>query len=75
MATFLVGLQKPFFCNATMKRDDVTPETRRLVTPRHDVEAPGALVMPRPSDTHQVTVTDGLSVDYLSRNQHSVISH
>ncbi|KAJ7372133.1 DNA repair and recombination protein rad54b [Desmophyllum pertusum] len=33
---------------------DVTTETRQSVTPRHDVNAPGALVMPRPSATHQL---------------------
>lgn len=30
-------------------------ETRQAVTPRHDVNTPGALVMPRPNATHQVT--------------------
>ncbi|KAJ7372112.1 DNA repair and recombination protein rad54b [Desmophyllum pertusum] len=45
------GLNKPFVCN--VKRD-VTTETRQVVTPRHDVNAPGALVMPRPSATHQL---------------------
>ncbi|XP_078362706.1 DNA repair and recombination protein RAD54B-like isoform X2 [Oculina patagonica] len=45
------GLHKPFVCN--VKRD-VTNETRQVVTPRHDVNAPGALVLPRPSATHQL---------------------
>ncbi|KAJ7372149.1 DNA repair and recombination protein rad54b [Desmophyllum pertusum] len=45
------GLNKPFVCN--VKRD-VTTETRQVVTPGHDVNAPGALVMPRPSATHQL---------------------
>ena len=36
-------------------KGDVKTETRQAVTPRHDVHAPGALVMPRPNATHQVT--------------------
>ena len=31
-------------------------ETKKIATPRHDANAPGALVMPRPSATHQVSV-------------------
>ena len=49
---FYQGLHKPFVCN--VKRD-VTTETRKAVTPRHDVNSPGALVMPRPNASHQVT--------------------
>lgn len=45
------GLHKPFVCN--VKRD-VKTETRKAVTPRHDVNSPGALVMPRPSASHQL---------------------
>ena len=30
-------------------------ETKKIATPRHDANAPGALVMPRPSATHQVS--------------------
>jgi len=45
------GLHKPFVCN--VKRD-VTTETRKAVTPRHDVNSPGALVMPRPNASHQL---------------------
>lgn len=33
----------------------MTTETRKAVTPRHDVNSPGALVMPRPNASHQVT--------------------
>jgi len=29
-------------------------DTRKLVLPRHDVNTPGALVMPRPSAAHQL---------------------
>ena len=30
-------------------------ETKKIATPRHDANSPGALVMPRPSATHQVS--------------------
>lgn len=45
------GTPKPFVCN--VKRDTLV-DTRNLVLPRHDVNTPGALVMPRPSAAHQV---------------------
>lgn len=64
------GFVKPFACN--VKRD-ATTESRQVVTPRHDVNAPGALVMPRPSATHQVTCTP-VSKFCLSRWDYSQIS-
>ncbi|XP_067033427.1 DNA repair and recombination protein RAD54B-like isoform X3 [Acropora muricata] len=45
------GTPKPFVCN--VKRDTLV-DTRKLVLPRHDVNTPGALVMPRPSAAHQL---------------------
>ena len=50
---FSQGFVKPYSSN--VKRD-VTTDTRQMVAPRHDVNAPGAVVMPRPSATHQVTI-------------------
>ncbi|XP_027053891.1 DNA repair and recombination protein RAD54B-like [Pocillopora damicornis] len=44
------GFVKPYSSN--VKRD-VTTDTRQMVAPRHDVNAPGAVVMPRPNATHQ----------------------
>ncbi|XP_074637415.1 DNA repair and recombination protein RAD54B-like isoform X3 [Acropora palmata] len=45
------GTPKPFVCN--VNRDKLV-DTRKLVLPRHDVNTPGALVMPRPSAAHQL---------------------
>ena len=50
---FFQGFVKPYSSN--VKRD-VTTDTRQMVAPRHDVNAPGAVVMPRPNATHQVTI-------------------
>jgi len=62
------GLLKPFVCN--VKRDK-TVETRRVVTPRHDVNTPGALVMPRPSATHQLEHNrDGLEIVDVAVDPH-----
>lgn len=44
-------LPKPFV--SKVKRD-VTVDTRKPVLARHDVNAPGALVLPRPSASHQL---------------------
>ena len=50
---FFQGFIKPYSSN--VKRD-VTTDTRQMVAPRHDINAPGAVVMPRPSATHQVII-------------------
>lgn len=50
---FFRGFIKPYSSNV---KKDVTTDTRQMVAPRHDVNAPGAVVMPRPSATHQVTI-------------------
>ena len=36
-------------------KNGVAMETKKIATPRHDANSPGALVMPRPSATHQVS--------------------
>ncbi|XP_073258771.1 DNA repair and recombination protein RAD54B-like [Porites lutea] len=54
------GLPKPFVCNM---KNGVVMETKKISTSRHDVNAPGALVMPRPSATHQLEINqEGLDI-------------
>ena len=52
LTVFCAGLPKPFVCKMN---NGVSMETKKNATPRHDANAPGALVMPRPSATHQVS--------------------